>query len=194
MVQAILEGKKSITRRQLKTQPILETPVVSIPNIYSYKGERFYEHNWTTNLLNLCPYGKVGDILWVRETFFHSLNMGYVYKATHNTEKPLYYNADFVKWKPSIFMPKDACRLFLKVKSVRVERLHEIMKDDAEKEGVSYNEYLEGFCVGEEAAFFHGSNPAIAFTKLWQSINGNWDKNPFVWVIEFERTEKPTTF
>jgi hypothetical protein len=89
-----------------------------------------------------------------------------------------------VKWKPSIFMPKQACRLFLQVKNIRVERLQDISRGDAMAEGCPFPNMQKG------------PNPVGWFHDLWHKINGptSWVKNPWVWVIEFEKIEKPENF
>lgn len=185
MVQAILDGRKTMTRRVIKPQPDEDGLAKFLPTRQWHDTDaRVYK----------CPYGKPGDILWVRETFanlnadFPTNPKCYVYKADDlqgNSYGP-------VTWKPSIHIPKEACRLFLKVTDVRVERLQEISEDDAKAEGIEkmsgyYRDYLN-----------RGGNlpPYASFQSLWQSINGpeSWDANPWVWVIQFERIQKPENF
>lgn len=136
-----------------------------------------------------CPFGQVGDILWVRETFAYC-DFGdgfvYVYGANSNDLKD-----NTIKWKPSIFMPKKASRIFLKIKKVSIEKLNEISEEDALKEGVKrwvvldskrkYKNYLNDYNFFEKAV--------SSFESLWEKINGidTWKDNPLVWVIEFER-------
>lgn len=148
-----------------------------------------------------CPYGNVGDVLWVRENFCR-IDYG-----------AFLYAADFDKlqkgWKPSIHMPKAACRFFLKIKSITVERLNVISIEDAIAEGVEplkapyKNQFNCYFCdsIGhkrmEHICVDGGySNPIASFMSLWESINGedSWNTNPWVWVIEFEQIEKPAYF
>ncbi len=174
MVQAILEGRKLQTRRAIKDDILQE-------NKYPY-DEEFVK-------LTVNPKYFAGDILWVRETFAKGVSK-YVYKAD-NHELPL-------KWKPSIFMPKSACRLFLEITDVRIERLQDISEQDAVKEGIKparmilnsqqYTDYM-----GEYRDY---NNPINSFRSLWQSINGSdsWNKNPYVWVIDFKRVDKPENF
>jgi hypothetical protein len=135
-----------------------------------------------------CPYGKIGDVLWVRETWF-KMDGQFIYKADVKYPKSL-------KWKPSIFMPREACRLRIEITDIRVERLHDISQEDAIKEGI---ECIEKAPVGDgnlyryylgrniDGVRFGVLNPIESFKSLWQSINDNWDKNPFVWVIEFKK-------
>jgi hypothetical protein len=128
-------------------------------------------------------------VLWVREKWAYMINsydnkpMGYY----HSTDE---YSG---KWKPSIYMPKEACRIFLKITEIRVERLQDISEQCAVKEGISNNEtkyydYLRKEFITESA--YH------SFFTLWESINGegSWDANPWVWVIKFEQIEKPEDF
>jgi hypothetical protein len=169
MVQAILKGRKLQTRRVVKHQ--------SDANCFSAG------HDWEmSDMLKRCPYGNVGDILYVRETWTRSL--GYMYKA----DAPDVDTDEKVKWRPSIHMPKRASRIFLLVEAVEVERLQDITGDDAIAEGISRYpaspidgfknyQYLDQFCI----------NPDESFESLWRSIYGpeSWEQNPWVWVIKF---------
>ena len=165
----------------------------------------------------------VGDVFWVRETF-HKYVVG-----KNNSQYPeghvIYsYRADNEKiqeakiWKPSIFMPKDACRLFLKVKNVRVEKLHDISDDDAKREGIYITDdywgekaplnYMYGAEYGYKREYFFGDSPygmekvpthsgwKASFFTLWWSINGkeSLESNPFVWVYDFEIINKSDSF
>lgn len=174
MVQAILEGRKTQTRRIIKPQP---------KDDLSFLGWKLPEYvqvafgrGVKTDSFHKFPFGQVGDVLWVRETFrpkSHSFPIGehFEYKATAEVDG----NPTDEPWKPSIFMPKDATRIWLKITGVRVERLQDISKEDAKAEGIFAESAKE------------------CFQTLWQSINGegSWNDNPWVWVIEFERIEKP---
>lgn len=215
MVQAILKGIKTKTRRTKgleffnqapekyrydgNDQPDLLEPLDKNYHWFEFVGSDGKPMEAYKSVK--CPYGQPGDILWVRETwqqeaeFFeasaHSASYDfdwwestgkYVYRAD-GTELPTDSEA-FGKWKPSIHMPKEACRLFLKVKSVRVERLKDISRGDAMDEGCPF------------ANMSAGPNPVSWFSELWQSINGehSWNENPWVWVVEFEKTAKPEDF
>ncbi len=191
MVQAILAGRKTQTRRVVKPQPIEGLEHVS--------GDLFFDKH-TSGILPKsfkCPYGKKGDVLWVREAFCYNDDDGYSsefsYKADHPTAKG---------WKPSIHMPKDAARIWLRIKDVRVERLNEISEQDAEAEGIEqFTKDGVGFKYGLDGwhwslhtgAPFMCNNRRMAFYTLWCLINGeqSWRANPWVWVVEFERIEKP---
>jgi hypothetical protein len=129
----------------------------------------------------------IGDIIWVRETFKNTeflnitdLNHKYVYKADY---KPL-LESKKCPWKPSLFMPKDACRLWLKVINVRVERLNDISGEDAIQEGIIIDS-MWPMAIGDAYR---------AYKTLWEKINGkgSWDINPWVFVYDFEVTnERP---
>lgn len=174
MVQALLDGRKTQTRRIVKNK-------LPIGN---------YEETMIA-----CPYKK-GDIIWVRETWtnrvsdFEGSGM-YLYKADGDTPK---------KWRPSIFMPKAACRLWFKVVDVRFEWLREISEQDAIAEGIEVIHIAEGqtpiylnYLLNQKLGTV---NPCKSYATLWDKINGSgsWLANPFVWVIEFERVECPEGF
>jgi len=166
MVRAVLDGRKTQTRRVCKHQDI----------DYSGLGseEVFY----------LSPYGKPGDQLWVRETWGLGSMFQTMYKAGCN---PGYKPVD--GWKPSIHMHRYRSRIQLGVLDVRVERIQDISEDDARAEGINPDSPLYGDCGGYP---WEGFTPA--FRRLWNSINEKrgfgWDTNPWVWVIDF-RMIKP---
>lgn len=162
MVRAILEGRKTVTRRVVKFKPGQNPQWTG----YIPDGPVLYGSN---NIpASKSPYHP-GDILYVRETWARSMAGTYLYKAT---DTPIILD----RWRPSIHMPKDAARLFLRVTDVRVERLKEINVLSAMDEGVTdWND----------------------FVKLWNSTIKpadlplyGWDANPWVWAIEFERVSK----
>jgi len=175
MVQAILEGRKTQTRRVVKPQP---TNFVDDPLHYLSPVPCISVNLGLESIK--CPYGQPGDVLWVRETWCYIGDTA----SADNDKNRFHYLASKGKnnftWKPSIHMPKEACRLFLRVKSVRVERLQEITRGDAMDEGCPF------------ANMADGPNPKDWFNNLWQSINSpeSWDANPWVWVVEFERITK----
>lgn len=210
MVQAILEGRKTQTRRIIKKQP--------------KSGEQYGKATvldgtsdkvWTIGLpgssyvdIINCPYGKPGDVLWVRETFGNlKVKFGYyMYKADdlniseEAIKKTLFQN----RWKPSIHMPKAAARIYLKITQIRMERLNDISEEDAISEGVPsrlippFNafskprtSYFDYQC--KTFPSMHIFNAKDSFKSLWQSINGfnSWTLNDWVWVVSFERIDKP---
>lgn len=185
MVRAILDGRKTCTRRICK-----DANECTVPDMDFYNADRrtYAVHNFAdkehTEQLSIaertCPICP-GDILYVRETWKKAPNGYYYYEDWQKDDI-----ADVTKWKPSIHMPKEAARIWLKVTDVRVERLQDMDKMDAVKEGIDTR-----LCIN--------LNHALAkFKKLWNSTvkksdidRYGWDANPYVWVISFERCEKP---
>jgi hypothetical protein len=177
MVQAILEGRKTQTRRVVKNCSAKHLSMREKKAI----GESGRNYKF--------PYGQVGDVLWVRETYlnFNSVDEtpNYIYKADHPNFHVNFASGE--RWKPSIHMPKSACRIWLKITNVRVERLQKISEQDAMIEGVeilnvpAWKDYIDSFGYCESAY--------ESFKTLWQSINSeeSWNDNPWVWVIEFEQ-------
>ncbi len=177
MVQAILEGRKSQTRRIINSDAnnIQWNPII-------LKGYGGYcdEHGNPVR-----PKVNIGNILWVRETWqrIDHPELKYRYKADH-------LNPSSVTWKPSIFMPKDACRIFLEVTDIRVERLQDISEEDAIAEGIE-RMLPEGLMSFRSYAVKDGGSgvfPYVSYKTLWQSINGkeSWLPNPLVWKITFK--------
>lgn len=184
MVRAILDGRKTQTRRVIKPQPDNVTEGKT-PMGADYMA--WYNGAVANPLLNvggcsdLWPPYRPGQILWVRETWGIPIRMAgeIIYRADYADKKaPL---ADGEKWRPSIHMPREAARIFLRVIDVRVERLQEITEEDARAEGCDAN-IPDGVSI-------------IWFYEIWNRLNARrgygWDVNPWVWVIEFERTEAP---
>lgn len=186
MVRAILDGRKSCTRRLIKTRRkdacgfyVTRRTDGSFAGIYEYdENESMFD-----NPLE-APY-QPGDILYVRETWMDYAGLT-MYKADCDKYRLESLNIAGFGWHPSIHMPKEAARIWLKVTDVRVERLQDMDKMDAVKEGIDTRS-----CIN--------LNHALAkFKKLWNStINKSdldrygWHASPWVWVIEFERCEKP---
>ena len=188
MVEAVLACKKHVTRRIFK----VNKEIVNHPNeviSFDYEIQEAVYNSLGGQSWHKCPYGQVGDILWVRETFQETTflhqsdeNYGYIYKASENGRE-WEANDESWKWKPSLFMPKSACRLFLEITDIKVERLQDISADEIKKEGVSYTiDYYPSLIEQWE--------------NLWVKINGqnSWDRNPFVWAISFNVVECPYGF
>lgn len=195
MVKATLAGGKTCTRRVIK-DTVKENQEIN----KNGKGE--FELYDITSRCSI-PKGKIykppyqpGDILYVRETWSEWTD-GYIYKAW-NSPFPQVGKSSVMKWKPSIHMPKEAARIWLKVTNVRVERLQKMTDEDCEKEG------LENACKKCESHLFNCdicmNNDGIKeeFKELWDSTikkadidKYGWSANPWVWVIEFERCEEP---
>jgi hypothetical protein len=191
MVHAILEGRKTQTRRTKGLEKINITPDLwRIEKLNSFFAKIDDEAGFDLKLLK-SPYN-VGDVFWVRETFTEWPKGDFQFYASTALGEEL------GKWKPSIHMPKEACRIFLKIKSIRVERLQDISWIDADSEGVKNDGFFEGLYnyLDYLQNIFHFISPIRSFMTLWQSINGkeSWDTNPFVWVYEFEQIEKPLDF
>ena len=175
MVNAILNGHKTMTRRLMNPQPILCTGQKlkknqGLPahfNVFS----RIKTKDITDHIIPK-PF-QIGEILWVKETFAKLDITGdgysYVYKASENG-KDWSENSEGWKWKPSLFMPMDAARIFLEVTNVLYEQVQEISEEDAVKEGFKSRE---------------------DFKNLWIKINGekSWNDNPYVFVYTFEIKE-----
>lgn len=181
MVNAILDGSKTQTRRALRHQPeeikhmFMKNNMSYVENIHGVEIP-----HWS------CPYGKVGDKLWVREAWNHS-NFPF---GPLESGCDIFYRADYLddplgpdleksedgirrKWKPSIHLPRWASRINLEITGIRLERLQDISDDDCLAEG-SENSSLPGI-IREK------------YKQIWESINGpeSWNANPWVWVIEF---------
>lgn len=181
MVRAILSGSKTKTRRIMKPQPEMQNVFLGGRHCNSLVWkDTAGPDGWLMH--NMCPYGKKGDRLWVRETWQgdpHDFAGGIT---------PIYAASDErteAGWRPSIHMPRWASRITLEIVSVRLERLQAISEADAKAEG----------CLGG-----HGSIPGYAYNatpneQFWQlfiSIYGKaaWDENPWVWCLTFRRVEQ----
>lgn len=218
MVRAILEGRKTQTRRPIKPQP--NVPNGSYLKVMRYDGTvwgRGPEEDKDAPLQELwhskergalkCPFGKFGDRLWVRETFGECRKVhGIPDDRPYMVPDPYKSAADFViwradgeiewadeddsfteksYWKPSIHMPRWASRITLEITNIRVERVQDISICDAKSEGFKDklmdggrgNAWMDSFALG-------------SFKETWDSIYKNWDENPWVWVVEFERVGK----
>jgi hypothetical protein len=206
MVKAILEGRKTQTRRVITPQPDEEdygldttclwyAPTIIVkdmeepgPEVFGFSSE---ERGWK------CPYGAPGDRLWVREAFAKSPS-GFIYKVNFDTSDGFgssvvdLETGDIVPlvWKPSIFMPRSLSRITLEIVKVRVERLQEISRDDVKAEGIKQSQE-DGYWLAPLAGVpdFPWRDAHMAYAALWNSINGAgaWEKNPWVWVIEFRK-------
>lgn len=201
MVRAILDGRKTQTRRIMKPQPTYDGFWWSHKG-YSCGGEKQFRDGLP--LFVGCPYGVVGDRLWVRETFAPMQENRPIANPAIYDNKPAWYRADNDRpmwagktWKPSIHMPRWASRITLEITGVRVERLNEISESDAIAEGIEskpqpYGKELDWKYYGWLEKLNQWSTcPIRSYESLWNSINGpeSWAANPFVWVIEFKRIE-----
>jgi len=194
MVRALLAGTKTQTRRIAK--PVKHP---DLGNIYD-AGALVLEHEPQHVIDRACPYGQPGDRLWVRETWQHA-NHPF---GPYQDHTPVFYRADYLddphgpdgelspegryrEWRPSIHMPRPACRLVLEVAAVRLERLHGISQADAMAEGVWTARVARESGILDRSPGGGVLNHVGAFRDLWQEINGAgaWDANPWVWVVEF---------
>ena len=202
MVRAILDGRKTCTRRICNDANECTVPDMDFYNAdrRTYAVHNFVDKEHTEQLSTAertCPIC-TGDILYVRETWKEAPKGYYYYEDWQKDDI-----ADVTKWKPSIHMPKEAARIWLKVIDVRVERLQDITYNGALREG------SEGIRCDHVALGVHGCTdcmntgwiepPQVEFMQIWNSTikksnldRYGWDANPWVWVIEFERCEKPT--
>lgn len=196
MVRAILDGRKTQTRRVIKPQP------TGSKYWTEFEGA-FYPSNFKAiPEMMRCPYGVPGDLLWVRETWIPTTKGERVadYRATSEGREYA------TPWKPSIHMPRWASRITLRVVNVRVERVQEISFDDAYAEGIATDIWDQAAVARNYAkkdAWFQMWSSELpdyvdlddlyqaSFRSLWDSINAargySWDANPWVWVVEFER-------
>lgn len=227
MVQAIQKDAKTKTRRtkgleEVNTNPNdwkFEFADFSLKKPFRFTklsslNEKSLAENSFYQAEAKCPFGKVGDILWVRETtcwimldHAHDLLEGakdrtqFVYKANIHYDWMEYAREKYgYKWKPSIYMQKEACRLFLQIKSITVERLNDISESDAIAEGVKMTWISDNPKLCMFKNYIQDGRGSLSakdsFHSLWLSINGptSWVKNPWVWVIEFKKIEKPENF
>lgn len=200
MVRAILDGRKTQTRRIMKPQP---TPCDYI----DWRGNARGGHVWPSNIFrtmlhvegelqngdggwkglvgDACLFGDIDDRLWVREAFQVGLctESTIAYKATHKPSDLEEGWHEKIKWRPSIHMPRWASRILLEITGVRVERLQSISEEDAKAEGFDNSQSDAANSIG----WFE--KPIRAFRRAWENIYGadGWDSNPWVWVIEFRR-------
>ena len=229
MVRAILDGRKTVTRRVAKKIPV-ETHRIEVnlrPETFKGIEVKEFECHWggyqpdTGSFVDGCcimkPPCQPGDILYIRETWFYEMHLHdkvpgepdlpsgryshrYVYKADF-PDYPVGIGAGANGWHPSIHMPKEAARIWLKVTDVRVERLWDIR--DLRAEGIHTSESCDecfavcGGCDPDNSPV-GCDNEIEKFSELWDSTikkadldRYGWDANPWVWVIEFERCERP---
>ena len=198
MVRAILDGRKTVTRRCVKpkSKNACGFFVITRKSDGAFMGVYDYDENEMMFESPQTQPAYVGDILYVRETWVkvNSVPVQYGYRVDNNYLVP--------RWHPSIHMPKEAARIWLKVKNVRVERIKDMTDKDALNEGA------QGVKCDHAGLGAYGCTdcmntgwlepPILEFIGIWDSTikksdidRYGWDANPWVWVIEFERCEKP---
>ena len=195
MVKAILEGKKTCTRRIVKPhrQANIENMWIDMNDWESTVVYDDNHHIGEKGYIKI-PY-KVGDIIYVRETWLKADDKQYYYRADETTVSKEAREDFGYKWKPSIHMPKEAARIFLEVIAVHAERLQDITEDGARAEGCI--DFYDKIGDGKfEDVLEFDLTARDAFTDLWNStVNKKdidkycWDANPWVWVIEFKVKE-----
>lgn len=235
MVQAILDGRKTMTRRIIKSKHesgLFQASTAQYePNFPGYYHEKSIQSlDWDERTVDggdvLCPYGNIGDILWVREEHYrygHWEEVEGAYTPTGKQKWCFVAETDEVKYSDNPpeefrggmhnadpetsmwykrlarFMPKEVCRLFLRIKDIRVERLYDISEEDAIAEGAPDEVPVYGLhpLKPKSKPKWYAGTMAVShkegFKHLWESINGpdNWKANPWVWVVSFERIDKP---
>ncbi|MFJ5338332.1 morphogenetic protein [Pectobacterium sp. CHL-2024] len=191
MVRATLAGCKTQTRRIVKPQPDEDGLARLSGGPWMDTSERVYR----------CPFGEVGDRLWVRETSGLQIRRDglggtgefRVYRAS-NPDAIRYKTASGeiapIKWIPSIHMPRHASRILLEITDVRVERLNDISQEDAQAEGMELTGWRPTYADPDSGG--EVCTPYDNFAELWQSIYGaeSWQSNPWVWAITFKRIER----
>jgi hypothetical protein len=185
MVNALLAGVKSQTRRVVKPQPPPRGD--KSESIFRHaNGCRYSDVNYEGEASERCPHGTAGDTLWVRESFRKIIGdtHGWIETDYRATYEPGARMGDHLgvkpKWKPSIHMPREASRITLRIVDVRVERLQEISADDAA---------AEGWPGPDEANTIRNAYPIAWYSHLWDQINGKhhpWASNPWTWALSFE--------
>lgn len=213
MVRAILDGRKTVTRRVMKHQPH-DWASVTVERYHQAMVDRRGEQQpgpevfgawWSDGECScVCPFGQPGDQLWVRESWqLHEKftdNCVVVYKANERNSWTEFHRRFPVEvargvperpfqahgFRPSIHMPRWASRILLEITDVRVERLQAITYEQAVAEGVFREQRV--WTATDEGGACH-TYPEPAFRDLWISTGGDWDANPWVWVVEFKRVE-----
>jgi len=208
MVRAILAGRKTQTRRVVKLRDGSLPDESSVATFEGGGFDKFMDFTKSAPYWQpvVCPYGKPGDRLWVRETHFEARKWrhaplfaaaaDFIYRADYEYPDELRSVIGCHHWRPSIFMPREASRITLEIVSVRVERLHDISKGDALAEGIERRKserwpgcvvYKDYQTKGDDQEWYERA--VDSYRSLWESINGpeSWAENPWVWVVEFKR-------
>lgn len=187
MVKAILSGNKTMTRRDKGLKEINKSPddwcihKNVMKNSDGDHGALFGNAKTKEEKIIKIPFGYNGDVLWVKETW----------AIVDRPDTPVFKAGDDgwnhdelikdwgLKWKPSLFMSRSMCRIFLQITDIKVERLNDISEEDALSEGIDRNKLSGGW----------DHTPTDEFKELWESINGkgSWELNPYVWCVSFSK-------
>ena len=227
-VKGTLKGDKTQTRRLVKLKTIPIEYVTHICKDGSGKGfiawiisneskdktqaemDKLTVERYPNNEGFPCPYGEIGDRLWVRESFYACgtwvkngltkngkqkwkfKDLTVKYKYFDNPPKYIHKGRNNeLGWykRPALFMPRKAARLILEITDRRVERLQNITAHDAIAEGIFWSDHHQGYVVDEDGSCFYKNDPTESYYKLWVIIHGSksWDENSFVWVVQYKK-------
>lgn len=188
MIRAILEDRKTQTRRPIKGNPINVVQFIGRDNKPTDDYGFCQNYKRVINKHIKCPFGQVGDRLWVRESIYNEDGSDWIYfdccyVIGKNPPEWIDKNAH-KSCIPSIHMPRWASRITLEITNIRVEQLQNISEDDAHAEGLNHSVWAE-----DEMSVPEYTTAKEKFKILWESIYGNksWNLNPYVWVIEFKK-------
>jgi hypothetical protein len=206
MVRAILDGRKAQTRRVMKVQP---KPSETRPGDFWFSSKKLESMVHVSDFMpgnspvtdchlffqeHCCPFGQVGDRLWVRETWAEAGASApdlTLYRANYPAHVPAGYEnvpaAEEIRWRPSIHMPRWASRILLEITAVRVEQLNDISQEDAQAEGMELTGWRPTYSDPDSGG--ECMTPYDNFAELWDSIYQNWSANPWVWAISFRRVK-----
>lgn len=207
MVRAILDGRKTVTRRALNAQVLKNIGYgVQLGECHELPSEGPLHPNSVSYYNDFCPFGQIGDRLYVRETCFINDYREAAVPEGERADCEIHYRADgvpdfegeeeLIRWRPSIHMPRWASRILLEITDVRVERLQDISESQAIAEGIVGVAFrpddgwpiCTGYMVGpDDGKSKLETTAAKAFEGLWTSTGGDWEANPWVWVVEFKR-------
>lgn len=209
MVVQTIHGHKIRTRRPIKSKQSLYGYGIASEEVDPLFEGQIPNGIWPLIMTDCgvaplpCPYGTIGDRLWVRETWVHNPyydkgdpgeELPYLYRATDMDNEDYLGLLNNLKWRPSIHMPKDACRIFLEITDIRVERLHDISEEDARIEGVEFKrQNINSAASGWKhyrSGRYNAKSARDSFFSLWEKIYGeaSHTENPFVWAISFKKT------
>jgi hypothetical protein len=187
MVNAILQGRKTQTRRIINPQPADDIAPAEFPNAYQQGWKSSLKNPYGKRTAHICPYGQPGDRLWVRESFQFLAEYNRCPTSQVPINSDILYRADrpdslwYAKVRPPQFMPRWASRITLEIRDIKVQRLHDMLIRDYDAEGI----------VPKDESY--DTDQALeAFRNLWNDIYGaeSWNANPWVWAIEFKILEK----